>query len=291
MVGILQHAGIGGLAIAFLGGIVSFFSPCVAPLVPGYMSYLSATALQSADVSVDSAAAVPTGGGALRLKLRLKLRLRRRLATPATLTSLLFVGGFSAAFIALGLLAGSFGTLLAAYRPVMETIAGIVMLAMGAFLLQLLPRGVMDRLLREGRVHLAPERLRGWGAATPFALGVVFAAGWTPCIGPVLAAILVYAGASASTGLGAVLLAVYALGFALPFLAVGLGWSAGLRALGWFKRHGQVISTVSGLVLIAVGLLYLTGQVSLFSAWANHLVAPVAPIKTPVPTHVMPAKH
>ncbi|MBF6591876.1 MAG: cytochrome c biogenesis protein CcdA, partial [Ktedonobacterales bacterium] len=171
-------------------------------------------------------------------------------------------------FIAFGLLAASFGSLLVAYRPVMQTLAGIVMLAMGAFLLQLLPRSWMDALMREGRLHPKPSALRGWGAATPFTFGVVFAAGWTPCIGPVLAAILAYAGASASMGNAALLLTFYSLGFAVPFIALGLGWAAGLRALGWLKRYGHVISTVSGLLLIVVGLLYLTGEMTVFSIWA-----------------------
>jgi cytochrome c-type biogenesis protein len=106
-------------------------------------------------------------------------------------------------------------------------------------------------------------------------LGIVFAAGWTPCIGPVLTSILVYVSASASTTAGAILLTLYAIGFALPFLAVGLGWSAGLRALGWVKRYGHAISLVSGGVLVVVGILYLTGEVALFSAWAQQFTLPI----------------
>jgi cytochrome c-type biogenesis protein len=200
---------------------------------------------------------------------------RGLLRNPALPTCLLFVGGFSAAFVALGLLAGSFGSLLVAYRPVLETVAGIVMLVMGAFLLNLLPRGWMQVLSREWRL---PELVWAEGAhrtslrgLAPFGLGVVFAAGWTPCIGPVLSTILLYVGASAGPGSGVVLLALYALGFALPFLAVGLGWSAGLRALGWLKRYGNVVTVASGVALILVGLLYLTGQVAQISIWAQHL--------------------
>jgi cytochrome c-type biogenesis protein len=253
---ILDHAGVGVLLIAFAGGLLSFFSPCVAPLVPGYIGYLSGTVLQAND-----------GGTAVAVGQE------RRLPALAQ-ASLLFVAGFSATFIALGLLAGSFGGLIVAYRPVMETIAGIVMLVMGVFLLGLFPREWTELLMREGRVQLSQTAVKRLGAAAPFALGVVFAAGWTPCIGPVLAAILVYAGASGSTGQGALLLTIYSLGFAVPFLAVGFGLSAGVRALGWVKRHGHAISLVSGALLVALGVLYLAGQSSIFAVWAQRLGTP-----------------
>jgi cytochrome c-type biogenesis protein len=233
---------------AFGAGVASFFSPCVAPLVPGYMGYL-------AGASVRQAATETAPSPSLR-------------GNSVLPTCLLFVSGFAAAFVALGLLAGSFGALLVAYRPVLETVAGIAMLVMGAFLLNLLPRSWMQALSREWRL---PEPARALGGLAPFGLGVVFAAGWTPCIGPVLGTILLYVGASATPGQGALLLALYALGFALPFLAVGLGWSVGLRALGWLKRYGHLVTIVSGVALILVGLLYLTGQVAQISIWAQHI--------------------
>jgi len=240
-----------GMAVAaFAAGVASFFSPCVAPLVPGYMSYLAGTSvLQPAQ-----------DGGRWRLR-----------GNPVVPVCLLFVGGFSAAFIALGLLAASFGSLLVAYRPVLETIAGIAMLVMGAFLLNLLPKAWMLTLAREWRL---PASGRGVGRLAPFGLGVVFAAGWTPCIGPILGSILFYAGASANVGGGVLLLALYSLGFALPFMGIGLGWSEALRLLGWLKRHGNVVTTVSGVALILVGLVYLSGQVSEFSIWAQHIAGP-----------------
>jgi cytochrome c-type biogenesis protein len=167
----------------------------------------------------------------------------------------------------MGLLAASFGSLLVAYRPVLETIAGIVMLAMGAFLLGLLPRGWTLVLMREWRFSAPNGVVDGFA---PLGLGLLFAAGWTPCIGPVLGSILTYVGATGSMATGALLMVLYSLGFAVPFLAVGLGWSMGLRALGWLKRHGELVTRLSGVALVIVGLLYLTGQVAQISIWAQH---------------------
>jgi cytochrome c-type biogenesis protein len=250
-----MQAGVGAGAAAFLAGLLSFFSPCVAPLVPGYIGYLSGAALRGEQMEPQVAEAA---------------RSRRN---PAVLACLLFVAGFSAAFVALGLASASFGRVLVAYQPVLETLAGIVMLVMGAFLLDLLPRGAINVLLREARVQLRPGAFGRLGSVAPFALGVVFAAGWTPCIGPVLAAILAYVAANGSSGLAIWLLSLYALGFAVPFLVVGLGWSESLRLLGWVKRHGHALSLVSGVALVLVAIVYLTGQVTVFAVWAQRIAA------------------
>jgi cytochrome c-type biogenesis protein len=260
----LAQSGLEAALLAFVAGILSFFSPCVAPLVPGYVGYLCGAALRADGDAAGSARAGTRQEGGRLATLR---------HNPALQPSLLFVAGFSAAFIALGLISTSFGRLIAAYRPVLETLAGIVMIVMGAFLLNLLPRGLTALLLRERRAHISVEPGAGRGLAA-FGLGVVFAAGWTPCIGPVLASILVYASASADRGAGAALLAFYSLGFALPFLAVGLGWSASLRALGWLRRHGQVVSTVTGVALLVVGVVYLAGQSTIFAQLAQQMALP-----------------
>lgn len=252
----VMHVGVGAILAAFAGGLISFFSPCVAPLVPGYIGYLSGATVRAEGLA-------STGGTVTAQR-----------ASPAVAPCLLFVGGFSAAFVALGLLSASFGRLLAAYQLVLETIAGIVMIVMGAFLLDLLPRGITGMLLREGRAHLGAARLRRLGGVGPFLLGVVFAAGWTPCIGPVLASILAYVGVSANLSTGALLLGLYALGFAIPFLIIGIGWAKGLVSLGWVTRYSRRVSMISGAALIIVGLVYLTGQVSLFANWAQQLSVP-----------------
>jgi cytochrome c-type biogenesis protein len=238
--------------VAFLAGAASFFSPCVAPIIPGYITYLSGATTTAAETK-------PT-------------QHQRWLARPALRVSLLFVAGFSLAFIALGFVAAWFGALLSAYRLVLEAIAGAFMILMGAFLLNLLPTSLMHLLYRERKLHPKGQH---WGMLTPIALGVAFAAGWTPCIGPVLGSILLYAGASASLARGGVLLAFYALGFALPFLLVGIGWASGLHALGWARRYGRVVTIVSGVALILVGLIFLSGQVYYFSIWVQQVAPPL----------------
>lgn len=258
----ITHLSVGAIFIALLGGLASFFSPCVAPLAPGYISYISSLTLSDSEVSL-------SGGSVAAWRLKL--------FGSAAIASVFFVAGFSVMFIALGFLVAGFGTLLAAYRPVMETIAGIVMLVMGAFLLGLLPRQVSEFLMRESRFQLSGSSLRGWGLAAPFALGIVFAAGWTPCIGPVLTSILVFVGASGSAAQGGLLLAFYSLGFAIPFLVIGIGASFGLRAFGWAKRYNAVIAKVAGVALILVSLLYLTGEVSVISSWAQQFSIGLAP--------------
>ncbi|HEX6818353.1 MAG TPA: cytochrome c biogenesis protein CcdA [Ktedonobacterales bacterium] len=254
-----HSVGLGVLLAAFAGGLLSFFSPCVAPLIPGYIGYLSGTTLSPSEKEI-----APT-------------QRADWLHNPALRASALFATGFSAAFIALGLLSASLGGLLTAYKPVMETIAGILMLAMGAFLLELLPAPMNRLLLREGRLHLAPTAASRLGVAAPFALGLVFAAGWTPCIGPVLGAILAYVGVSGSITTAGLLLSVYSLGFAVPFLAVGLGWSASLTLLRLAKRYGLIISRLSGIALVLVGVLYLTGHAETFALWARQLGSPALP--------------
>lgn len=278
-----QQVGLGALFLAFLGGLVSFFSPCVCPLIPAYLSYLSGvTRPAGAALSPSSRATSDTAGGAVaQMQTAAHTSVSASALASAhasaesraiALTSILFVGGFSLAFVALGMLIASFGVLFAAYKLVIETVVGGIMLLMGMFLLGFVPRSWSAVLLRERRFYLPTTVVQRLGPVAPFALGGLFALGWTPCIGPILAAILGYVGAAGTIAGGALLLAVYSLGFAIPFLALGIGWSAGLRNFRWMARHGRAIELASGVALVLVGLLYVSGQASTFAIWAQHFV-------------------
>jgi cytochrome c-type biogenesis protein len=210
-------------ALAFVAGVVSFASPCVLPLVPGYLSFV-------------------TGGRATEGEGRRPL-----------LPILLFILGFSIVFTLLGAFAGSFVRF---FRdPWFQRVAGLIVVGLGLLMLAYaLGRGPAA-LFAERRPLLDRARPGTYGA---FPLGVAFAAGWTPCIGPVLAGIMAVA-ATGGSAKGAVLLAVYSLGLGLPFLLVGIGADRLMQSLGWVRRHYRGIAAVSGAFLVAAGVLLMTG--------------------------------
>jgi cytochrome c-type biogenesis protein len=219
-----------GLATAFAAGFASFVTPCVLPLVPAYLSVVSGVAHED------------LGANTRRVTL----------ATAA------FVGGFTVAFSALGAGVGWAGSALLAHRRPVEVVGGIVMVVMGLALL-----GFGARFFgREWRIHRRTERATLSAAAL---LGFVFAIGWTPCIGPVLAAILTFA-AQSGPAQGAALLVAYSLGLGVPFLLAGLATSTTLGALGVFRRHGGLVVRVGGAIMIGAGLLLATGELTRISA-------------------------
>ena len=230
-----------GIGLAFGGGLLSFFSPCVAPLMPGYISYISG-------VSMD---------GMSRPGRAETLRVLR--------ASLLFVLGFSLVFVLLGASASFAGALLDAYRRELNVAAGALMVLMGLAMTGVLR---VPFLFREMRVD---ANGRAMGAAGPALLGMAFAFGWTPCIGPVLAAILYYASLADSVGQGMLLLLVFSLGMGIPFLLTGLFFGRALGAMGWVRRHYRAINVVSGGLLIIVGLLFLTNRIFYLSILAQKL--------------------
>ncbi|GIU94051.1 MAG: cytochrome C biogenesis protein CcdA [Gaiellaceae bacterium] len=213
-------------AAAFAAGVVSFLSPCVLPLVPGYLSIVSG-------VGVGELGSAP------------------RKVTSATIA---FVGGFSTVFVLLGAGAALFGDLLLTNRRTLEIVAGILIVFAG-----LVFAGVPLPLplLREKRV--LGHRPRGGGVLTAALVGLGFGVGWTPCIGPTLAAILTLAAATGSAPQGAVLLAVYAIGLGIPFLAFGLAFTRALSVVGVLQRHRAAVGTISGSVLVVFGVLLATG--------------------------------
>jgi cytochrome c-type biogenesis protein len=216
-----------GLAAAFAAGFVSFLSPCVLPLIPGYLSFVSG-------LGFDELGARPR---------------RVTLATAA------FVTGFGAMFVALGAGAAWFGDILLSNRRPLEIVAGVFIVLAGLMYAGApLPRA----LLTERRLPLR----RGSAALTPALTGVAFAIAWTPCLGPTLAAILALAAGSGSAEEGAVLLGVYALGLGVPFLLFGLAFTQALGVVRALRRHWRVVSVGSGALLVAFGVLLATGDLA-----------------------------
>lgn len=221
-----MHFGPGALAAAFAAGFVSFVSPCVLPLIPGYLSFISG-------VGFDELGAQP------------------RRVTKATA---LFVLGFATMFVAFGAGAAWFGGMLLENRRTLEVAAGIFIALAG-----LVYAGVpLPRLLLAERRLQSPSRRSG--VVTPMLAGVAFAVGWTPCVGPTLAAILALAAGEGHPGQGAVLLAVYALGLGIPFLLFGLLFTRSLGLVRAFRRNWRVVSLASGSLLVAFGVLLATGE-------------------------------
>jgi cytochrome c-type biogenesis protein len=223
---------------ALLAGLVSFLSPCVLPLVPPYLIYLAGASLERQGDAVAAA--------------------RARRAT--VLAALLFVLGFSTVFVALGASASVIGAVIRAYSYWLSIVAGIVIIVMGLHFLGLLRIGA---LLREKRMEMAkPVGL--WGA---YVMGLAFAFGWTPCIGPILAAILAVAASEQTVGQGASLLVVYSLGLGIPFLLAAVAVEPFAVFLARFRRHLMQVERVMGGLLVLTGLAFLTGWISTARFW------------------------
>jgi cytochrome c-type biogenesis protein len=218
-----------GLITALLAGAVSFFSPCVLPLVPGYLS--AVTGVAAADLDRAS---------------------WRRVVPPA----LVFIASFSAIFILLGLTAVGLTQTLRQNQDTLDKVAGVLIIAMGVlFVAQLF----VVRLNREWRVEALIERA---GSGGPLIAGAAFAIAWTPCIGPTLAAILALAGSTGSVVEGGLMLAVYSLGLAVPFLLTAIAFARMTTAFGFIKRHYAVIMAIGGLILIVMGVLVFSGELT-----------------------------
>ena len=181
-------------------------------------------------------------------------------------STLLFVAGFTVVFVALGLTASAVGVFLLDHRVVLNRVAGAVIIAMGLFVAGFLPS---RRLMSERRLHVLPSRLGVWA---PPIMGMAFAAGWTPCIGPILSGILTIAGNEGSLLRGALLLAVYSLGLGVPFVASGLALGRLSGVFGWVKRHGRVIELMAGALLVWFGVVLLTNGVGRWSGRVNDVL-------------------
>ena len=220
------------LPIAFTAGVVAFLSPCVLPLAPGYLSYV--TGLTGAELAGD----------------------RKR--GTVLLGSLLFVLGFSVVFVSYGVLFGGVGETLLRYADVVSRVLGVLVILLGlAFM------GVIPGLQREFRIHRLPR----WGVAGAPLLGLLFGLGWTPCIGPTLAAVQTLAFTEASALRGAVLSFAYCLGLGLPFVILAVAFSRLAGAVSFLRRHSLVIMRIGGVMLVLVGLLLVTGLWNDLTVW------------------------
>jgi cytochrome c-type biogenesis protein len=227
---------------AFAVGFVSFVSPCVLPLVPGYLSAVSGVSIA-------------------------EMRSGEHKLSAVLWPAIVFCLSFTLMFVALGMTATGLGSTLRESKQTLDVVAGIVIVAMGVFFL-LTP--FVPRLNREWRPDALISRA---GAGGPIIAGLAFAVAWTPCVGPTLASILAAASTSDSVGHGGVLLAFYSCGLAVPFLLTALAFDRATTAFRWVRDHYMLITSLSGAVLIAMGILMVTGELTWLNAEAQKLMS------------------
>jgi cytochrome c-type biogenesis protein len=225
------------LLVALAAGVLGFLTPCILPLVPGYVAFLSGVSV----AELQSGGRVPIG---------------RVLAG-----SLLFVLGFSIIFTSMGASASLLGHLVLEHRSLLTRAGGVIVVAMGLVLLGVLR---IPALYRERRLRFTHNR---WGLLGAVPFGMAFGFAWTPCIGPTLAAILTLAASTGTVGDGARLLFAYSLGLGLPFLATAVVMSSAIGALRWITRHGRAVETAGGVLLLVMGAAMLTDSLFTLNAW------------------------
>jgi len=226
---------------AFVAGLVSFLSPCVLPLVPGYVSLIS-------------------GVGVEELKVQETHVLRK-----VMMNSIAFIIGFSIVFVTLGALSTEIGQVAAQYKSTLARVAGVVIILFGLHLTGILP---IKALYADKRLHNVKGGSTAWGA---FVIGFAFAFGWTPCVGPILGTILGFAAAQNSVSKGILLLTVYSLGLAVPFLLAAVGIERFMKFYGGFRRHMHAVEVASGGLLIALGVLLVLGRFTLLARYFSIL--------------------
>ena len=226
---------------AFFAGVISFLSPCVLPLVPGYVSLIS-------------------GAGVEQLQEH-----NSDLLKKVMLNSIAFIIGFSIVFISLGAISTSVGQLLAMYKARLAVISGVVIIIFGLHLTGIFQ---IKALLADTRLHQLKGGSTAWGA---FVIGFAFAFGWTPCVGPILAVILGFAAAQDSVMKGVLLLGIYSLGLAVPFLLTSLGIERFLKFYSRFRSHMHALEVASGVLLILLGGLLVFGRFTLISNYLSFL--------------------
>ncbi|MFQ5755469.1 MAG: cytochrome c biogenesis CcdA family protein [Acidiferrobacterales bacterium] len=227
-----------GIATAVAAGLISFLSPCVLPLVPGYVSYVAGQSLET---------------------------VRRPEASRAKLTALIlsifFVAGFSTVFVSLGASATALGDFLLTYRYETNLIGGAIVILFGVFLTGIVK---LSWLQRDVRFH---TNIKGGRPLAAYVLGLAFAFGWTPCVGPVLGAILTMSASSVTTGSGVALLGLYSLGLGVPFVLAAVFTDVFMGRMKTMRRIGRPLQIVAGVILIVMGVAMVTGQLSVFAYW------------------------
>ena len=234
----LEISGI-GILTAFVAGTISFLPPCVLPLVPGYVSFVTGK-------SIEEMQGISSGW---QLKL------------SALTLSLLFVAGFSTVFITFGASATALGQLLLAYRYETNIIGGIVVIAFGLFMMDLVK---IPWFQGDMRYH---GGLKGARPIASFSLGLAFAFGWTPCIGPVLGAILTVSAMSSNSFDGIALLSIYSLGLGVPFIAAAIFANEFLTRMKTLRRYGRPLQIFAGVIMVIMGLAMITGYMQIFAYW------------------------
>jgi cytochrome c-type biogenesis protein len=234
----MGDAGSISLLIAFAGGFLSFVSPCVLPLLPSYVTFITGLSLDQLTHSEDPA----------------------RVKRIVLLNSLCFVGGFSTIFVGLGASATYAGQFLMSYQAYLGKVAGVVIVLMGLYVM-----GVIKAswLMSDKRVHMEGKPK---GYTGSYLVGMAFAAGWTPCVGPILGSILLLAGTTEGVGHGMLLLFVYSLGLAVPFMVMSLALNSFLEKFTAFSRYMRWVTIASGILLIIIGLMMFFDMFTIFSA-------------------------
>jgi len=224
--------------LAFLAGVLSFLSPCVLPLVPSYVSFITGVSFEDLTGAAD----------------------RKRIRTLTITNSLAFIAGFSAVFIALGASSSVIGRIFFEYQNAIRIIGGIIIIIFGIFIAGFLKLGF---LMRDIKMHVSGKPA---GYIGTFVIGMTFAAGWTPCIGPILGSILLYAGTKGSAVYGIQMLAVYSLGLSIPFFMSSLAINSFLSYSKKIQKYMRTIMIISGMLLIIFGIMLLTNRLREFTA-------------------------
>jgi len=234
------------IPLAFLGGILSFISPCVLPLVPSYISFVTGISFEELTNSNDS----------------------RELKKVIIFNSLMFILGFSTVFVViLGASAQIFGSVFVTYQDIIRKIGGALIVLLGVHIIGIINLGFLQR---DKRLHFFRERPSGFLGS--FLIGIGFAAGWTPCIGPILSAIFTVAATSPNPWSGVMLFIAYSMGLAIPFFLTSLGINTFLRHFNRFKRHMRIVSVITGIFLIITGALIFSNSLAIIAGYLNSVM-------------------